>query len=172
MRPFHLIVACSENRVIGRDGRLPWKIEEDRKHFEDHTAGQVLVMGRVCFEGWRGAVENGRKTIVVTEHEASLPRPPAGVAPTLAEALEQARGMPGEIYLCGGQRLYGEGLNHPAADRLYLTLIHAQVAGDRTFPDWRQAFPIEVERRESREGPWRFTFLTLARRPIPSATLP
>lgn len=172
MRPFHLIVACSENRVIGRNGRLPWSIEADRRFFEERTAGQILIMGRVCFETWPSAVREGRRTIVVSERGARLPRAPAAVAHSLAEALAAAATLAGEIYLCGGQRLYEEGLAHPDADRLYLTLIHAQVAGDRTFPDWKSRFPVELARRDGEEGPWRFTFLTLARRTVLSAPLP
>src|SRR3954463_7303447 len=51
----HLIVACAENRVIGRDGKLPWHIPEDLKFFHDETAGQICVLGRVCFETWPAA---------------------------------------------------------------------------------------------------------------------
>ena len=48
----NLIVACAENRVIGRDRRLPWRIPEDLQFFHDQTAGQTVVLGRVCFETW------------------------------------------------------------------------------------------------------------------------
>ncbi|MDB6126679.1 MAG: dihydrofolate reductase region, partial [Verrucomicrobia bacterium] len=47
MKLLHLQVACSENRVIGREGRLPWRIPEDYQFFQDQTAGQIVVLGRI-----------------------------------------------------------------------------------------------------------------------------
>ena len=59
-KPLHVIVACSENRVIGRDGRLPWKIPEDFAFLQTKTAGQIVILGRICFQTWPGAVGQGR----------------------------------------------------------------------------------------------------------------
>ena len=71
--------------------------------------------------------------------------------------------LPGEIYVCGGERIYAEAIDLPQAERLYLTLIHANVPGDRHFPDWRSIFPHEIERRKSSGAGWNYTFLTLGR---------
>lgn len=162
MRPFSIIVSCSENRVIGRDGRLPWRIPEDRRFFEERTAGQVVVMGRLCFEAWPGASRDGRRPVVVTRHPAA-PGADALTAPDFPSALLAAQGLPGAIFVCGGQRIYEEAIGRPEAERLYLTLVHAEVSGDRSFPDWRQAFPRELSRRDGADARWRYSFLTLAR---------
>jgi dihydrofolate reductase len=161
MRPFNLIVSCSENRVIGRNGRLPWSIPEDRRFFETMTAGQTVVLGRICFQTWPGASRDGRRAVVITR-DAGLAGPSVQTAPSLAEALTLAQSLPGEIYICGGERIYLEAMSRPEAARLYLTLIHAEVSGDRFFPDWRLRFPREIERREGADAAWRYTFLTLA----------
>ena len=155
-KPINIIVACSENRVIGRDGRLPWSIPEDTAYFQAQTRGHTVIMGRHSFDEWPSAGK-GRDVVVVT-HESL-----EGVtcAPTLGEAIARAQTLRGDIYLCGGQRVYEEGLAH--ADRLYLTLVHAEVPGDRFFPEWRDEFPREVSRRESRDAKWRYTFLVLER---------
>src|SRR5581483_3697904 len=105
----HLIVACAENRVIGRDGRLPWKIPEDLKFFHDATAGQVCVLGRICFETWPGATRDGRQPIVVT-HRPKLDGKSVPVAGSLPDALALAETLPGEIYICGGEQIYAETL--------------------------------------------------------------
>src|SRR3954463_7221779 len=100
----HLIVACSENRVIGRDGKLPWRIPEDLKYFHDETAGRTCVLGRICFETWPAAAKDGRRPVVVTRNKA-LERPGVRVAGSVDEALAIAETLPGDIFVCGGERI-------------------------------------------------------------------
>ncbi len=155
----HLIVACSENRVIGRRGGLPWSIPEDTAFFQEKTLGQTVIMGARSFGEWPSCVR-GRDVVVVTHAAASLP---AAIHPatSLPEAIAKAQTLRGDVYLCGGQRIYEEGL--PLADMLHLTLVHTEIAdGDTFFPDWRIHFAQEIARRESRDARWRYTFLTLA----------
>ena len=163
-RPFHLIVSCSENGVIGRDRKLPWSIPEDQKFFQQQTAGQVVVMGRVCFETWPRATLDGRKSVLVSRQPWEEPaRMPERTAPSFPAALEDASKLPGEIYICGGERIYREAIVHPDADLLYLTLVHVNIPGDTFFPNWKELFPREVTRRESADTNYRYTFLTLGR---------
>ncbi len=65
-KPLTLIVACAENRVIGRDGRLPFDIPEDKAWFHEKTAGQTVVLGRICFETWPKVLADGRQPVVIT----------------------------------------------------------------------------------------------------------
>ena len=163
----HLIVACAENRVIGRAGKLPWHIPEDLKFFHDETAGQICVLGRVCYETWPRVRLDGRRPVVL----ASKPLAPAPeateaepiVAHSLSEALEIAEGLPGEIFICGGERIYAETLGLSRPMRLHLTLIHAEIPGDTHLPEWRHLAWRERERRESSDTNYRYTFLTLDR---------
>lgn len=163
-KPLNVIVACAENRVIGRDGRQPWRLPKDAAFFHAQTAGQIVVLGRICFETWPAATRDGRRPVVVTSRQ-ELARPGVAVAPSLPAALELAERLPGEIYICGGQRIYEETLALPPARplRLYLTLIHAEIPGDRFFPDWRHQTWTESSRRESADRNFRYTFLTLDR---------
>ncbi len=159
-RRLNLIVSCAENRVIGRNGRLPWRIAEDWLFFQRQTAGRVVVLGRICFDTWPGADRDGRTPVVVS----GLPpasRPVARRAPSLPEAVALAEALPGEAYVCGGQRIYEEALALPRPLRLYLTLVHAEVPGDRFFPDWRRLPWREIGRREGADAAFRYTFLTL-----------
>ncbi len=164
----HVIVACAENRVIGRDGRQPWRIPEDAKFFSGQTAGQIVVLGRICFETWPRAAEDGRRPVVITRNRA-LERPGVRVAGSLGEALAIAESLPGEIYVCGGQRIYEEALALPGPLRLHLTLVHAEIPGDRYFPDWRNLAWRELTRSESSDENYRYSFLTLERL-VPSGT--
>lgn len=158
----HLIVACSENRVIGRDGRLPWRIPEDLKYFHDETAGQIVVLGRVCFETWPRAALDGRRPVVITRNRA-LTREGVRVAASLSEALALAETLPGEIMICGGERIYAEALLLDRPTRLHLTLVHAEVPGDTLMPEWRHLAWREISRRESADANFRYTFFELER---------
>ncbi len=156
----HLIVACAENRVIGRDRRLPWRIPEDLKYFHEETAGQIVVLGRVCFETWPRATLDGRHAVVVTRNRG-LARDGVWVAASLDEALAIAETLPGEIFVCGGARIYEETLVLPRPVRLHLTLVHAEVPGDTFMPEWRHLAWHEVSRRESADANFRYTFSVL-----------
>lgn len=162
MKLLHLQVACSENRVIGRDGRLPWHIPEDKKFYHDQTAGQIVVLGRVCFETWPRVTLDGRTPVVLTS-QAALARPGVQVARTLAAALAVAEQLPGEIHICGGQRIYEETLALDRPMRLHLTLVHAEIEGDTYFPEWRHLAWRELDRRNSSDANYRYTFFTLDR---------
>src|SRR6478735_2821790 len=157
-KPIQLIVACAENRVIGRAGRLPFDIPEDKEWFHDRTANQVVVLGRICFETWPRVQLDGRKPVVITSNKA-LASATVRVASSVAEALAIAQELPGEIMVCGGQRSYEETL--PLADRLLLTLVHAPVEGDTYFPEWRQLGWKETWRRDGADANFRYTFSIL-----------
>lgn len=161
-RAFNLIVACSENRVIGRNGQLPWRIPEDWQHFRKQTSGSTVVLGRISFESWRSVLENDRTAIVLTRNRA-LARDRVQVACSLTEALSLAETLPPEIYVCGGQRIFEEAILRPEAQRLYLTEIHAQIEGDRSFPEWRGIFTKVISLRESADQNYRYSFSVLER---------
>lgn len=156
----NLIVACAENRVIGRGGRLPWRIPEDFAFFERTTAGQICVLGRICYEAWPRATHDGRRPIVITRN-GSLANERVRVAASLADALALAETLPGEIFICGGERIYAEALALDRPMRLHLTLVHAAVEGDTFMPEWSHLAWREVARRESSDATFRYTFLTL-----------
>ena len=131
-----LIVAAAENGVIGRAGRLPWRMPSDLKIFRRLTLGKPIVMGRKTFESI-GKPLDGRDNIVVTR-DAAFRHPGVEVAPSLdaalslAEQLARRRGVH-EISVIGGAEIYRAA--YLRADRIYLTRIHARPDGDATFAD-------------------------------------
>lgn len=159
-KPLNLIVACAENLVIGRAGRLPFDIPEDKAWFHAKTAGQTVVLGRICFETWPGVLADGRQPVVITRNKA-LASDRVRVAANVTDALAIAQTLPGEIMVCGGQRIYEETL--PLADRLLLTLVHTEVPGDTFFPEWRHLMWREAWKREGRDANYRYTFSILER---------
>jgi len=161
-KPLNLIVACAENRVIGRRGKLPWRIPEDLAFFHAETAGQICVLGRICFQSWPRATLDGRRPIVLTR-DRTLATGRVRVAGSLSEALALAEPLPGEIMICGGEQIYAETLALHRPMRLRLTLIHAEIDGDTHFPEWRHLAWREIARRESADAHYRYTFHTLER---------
>jgi dihydrofolate reductase len=163
----HLVAACAENRVIGRDGKLPWHIPEDIAHFKRLTARNVCIMGRVCFDTWPDARRDGRQAIVLTNHPLPAETPPGERPPLAAHSLEHALALAdtvmGEVYVCGGQQIFADTLALRLPMRLHLTLIHAEIPGDRFFPEWRTLAWREIERRDSADANYRYTFYTLDR---------
>lgn len=159
-----LIVAAAENRVIGRAGRLPWHLPEDLDFFHATTAGQICVLGRICYETWPQARSDGRRPVVLTRR-AALADDIVRVVPDVRAALAAAENLPGRLLICGGQRIYEECLALAIAKarpvRLHLTLVHAEVAGDVYFPEWRHLPWRELSRREGSDRQHRCTFLTL-----------
>jgi|GEM_PF-232679 len=128
--PDSLIVALSENRVIGRDGRLPWHLRADLQRFKRLTMGHTIVMGRKTFESI-GRPLPGRNSIVLTRQEGYAPSG-VRVAPSLEAVAELAAGD-SQVFFIGGGEVYRQVL--PQIGRIYLTLVHAQVAGDAHFPE-------------------------------------
>ncbi|HWA25927.1 MAG TPA: dihydrofolate reductase [Lacunisphaera sp.] len=159
-KPIQLIVACAENRIIGRNGRLPFDIPEDKKWFHDQTANQTVVLGRICYETWPRVTLDGRQPVVITSHHA-LAKPGVRIAANVPDALAVAQTLPGAVMICGGQRIYEETL--PLADRILLTLVHAEIDGDTWFPEWRHLTWRETWHRESADANYRYTFSILER---------
>lgn len=133
-----LVAAMARNRVIGRENRLPWHLPEDLKRFRQLTMGAPVIMGRKTYQSI-GRPLPGRRNIIVTRQD-DLAFEGCETVHSLGEALQIARDA-AEAFVVGGAELYRLAL--PRADRLYLTLIEAEYAGDAYFPDldlgaWRE----------------------------------
>ena len=157
-----MIAALARNRVIGRDGGLPWRLPRDSAHFRRTTMGKPVIMGRRTFESMRDTLD-GRRNIVVTS-DPGFSAPGVEVARSLGDALELTADAE-ERLLIGGAAIYDAGL--ALADRLYLTFVHAKVEGDVLFPEFDEKDWVEVERTEyAVDGRHEFAFsiVTLDRR--------
>ncbi len=155
-----LVAAVAENGVIGSGNRLPWHLPADLKHFKALTMGKPILMGRRTFESI-GRPLPGRRNLVLTR-DATFVSP--GVE--RVESLEAARRAVGaaELMVIGGAQLYALAL--PQADRIYLTRVHAAIAGDTRFPacEWSQWREVQVRRHPADDGNAHdMTFLTLER---------
>jgi dihydrofolate reductase len=158
-----LVAAVARNGVIGSDGGLPWHLPADLKHFKAVTLGHPMIMGRRTFESI-GRVLPGRRTIVVTRDPAWSAPPGVTVARSVDEAIEVAATGPepetGDraIMVVGGGEIYRQTLHR--ADRLEITHVEADVAGDTSFPTIDPAL-WRVSSREDADG---YAFVSYVRR--------
>ena len=135
-----MIAAVAAGGVIGKGGKIPWDLPEDRRMFKEITMGGTLIVGRKTYEEIGGPLP-GRNMIVVSSHGDELlkglkeSRPDFKGTIRIAKDLKQAMRMAGdeETFLCGGERIYAEGLKY--ASVLYLTKVELSVEGDAFFPE-------------------------------------
>lgn len=155
-----LVVARARNGVIGRNGTLPWHLPEDLKRFKRLTLGTAMVMGRKTFDSLPGLLPK-RRHIVITR-DRGWQAEGADVAYSLPEAFELAQ--PDEVSVIGGAEIFGLAL--PFAERVELTEVLEDVAGDTIMPDprdsgyWRETYRQEHRTEEDRPP---FAFVTLER---------
>jgi dihydrofolate reductase len=138
-----LIAAMARNGVIGKDNRLPWHLPEDLKRFKRLTMGHHIIMGRKTYESI-GKLLPGRTSVIVTRRRDYL-LPGAIIAHSLEEAIELCANDD-EIFVIGGAEIYRAALD--LADRLLITQIDREIAGDANFPpvDWSRWQEVERQR--------------------------
>jgi dihydrofolate reductase len=158
-----LIWAMDENRLIGVENRLPWKLPADMNWFRRHSLGKPIIMGRKTFDSFGGRPLPERTNIVVTR-DKDYRAEGAVVVYSIEEAL-QAAGDAEEVMIIGGASFYEQLL--PRADRLYITVVHGEFEGDAWFPDFDMSEWQEFAREEhavDEKNEYACTFLCLERK--------
>ncbi len=135
-----LIVAMARNRVIGRDNHLPWRLPADLQFFKRTTLGKPVIMGRKTWESIGRPLP--QRTNIVMTTRSDYRATGCCVTHSLEEALAAAPAE--EIMVIGGASVFAQTLQR--ADRIYLTLVDADIAGDTWFPDLNPAEWREIER--------------------------
>lgn len=155
------VVAFDRDRIIGRDGGLPWRLPDDMRRVRELTLGKPLIMGRRTYESIGRPLP--RRTNIVLTRDASFRAEGVLVAHTPEEALALARDAP-EVIVFGGADVFRHFL--PMADRIYLTEVDAAVPGDTRFPaldpaEWRET--ERVRHPADERHAYAFDFVTLER---------
>ena len=158
-----IIVAASENNVIGDGNDMIWHLSADLKRFKAITSGHTVLMGRKTYESIGRALPK-RRNIVVTRN-ADYVAPRCDMFQSIDLAIESARQMGEDIlFVIGGGELYH--LLWDRADLLYLTRVHANAEASITIPDVLDSDWIEVQRElvpEQEETP-AYSFINYIRR--------
>lgn len=166
--PIVLIAAIADNGVIGDDNRLIWRLKTDLRRFRGLTLGRPVLMGRKTFLSI-GKPLPGRETIVLTRDRA-FRADGVHVVHSLEEGLAEGQRLGAasgadSVVVAGGGDIYAQAL--PIADRLELTLVHADPAGDAVFPEWSRAAFDNIGREDhpaDADNEHAFTFATYRRR--------
>lgn len=146
MKNISLIVAVTENMVIGKDNKLAWHLPDDMNYFSNMTRGHSIIMGRKNWESIPNKYRPlpDRKNIVVTRNE-KFQDDGATVVNSIEEAIEEARSSEDEeIFIIGGGEIYKLGFKY--VDKLYITEIFAEVDGNTYFPEWDKKKWKEISR--------------------------
>jgi len=131
------VVAMASNRVIGKDGQLPWHLPEDLKLFKKLTTGHPILMGRKTYESIGRPLPKRRNIVLSKTWKA-----PEGVDVEVIQDLDDlaALGLGGDVFLIGGAQVYAALL--PRCDEVYLSYIHEPYEGDTYFPPFEDQFEL------------------------------
>jgi dihydrofolate reductase len=154
-------VAYAANRVIGKDGKIPWHLPDDLKRFRKLTMGHHIIMGRRTWESI-GRLLPGRKHIIISR-KSGYRVPGAKVVASLDAALSAAS-ADNDIFIIGGGETYASAFH--LADQILATEIDREYEGDTYFPEPEKGIWRETS-REKHEDPLsglRYSFVTLERR--------
>ena len=135
---FSAIAAMASNRVIGRDGQLPWHIPEDLKFFKKLTSGHPIIMGRTSIDSIGRPLPKRRNIVLSTQMDD---RDGVEVVRSVSDLRTLLGDQAGEVFVIGGSKVYEELL--PQCSSLYLTLINAEYEGDAVFPPFEDQFILE-----------------------------
>jgi dihydrofolate reductase len=132
-----IIVAYANNRVIGKNGKIPWHIPNDSQHFKRITSGYTIVMGRKTFESIGHPLPHRRNIVLTSSTTFAFPN--VEVVHSMDDVL--AISNVDNVFIIGGEKVYQQFLD--VAERLYITEIAFEVEGDTFFPEWdRQSFTL------------------------------
>ncbi len=149
----------ARNRVIGRDNGIPWHLPNELQQFKRITMGHHIVMGRRTWESIHRLLP-GRTTVIVTR-QSGYAAPGAIVVPSLDAAIAACGDDP-DIFVIGGAQLYHAAL--PVTDRIYLTVVDAEIDGDTRMPAfdmtrWRETESQSFAPDERHAHPYRISLL-------------
>jgi dihydrofolate reductase len=159
-----VIVAAAEGGVIGKDGKMPWRLPAESAYFKVTTLGHPVITGRKNYEAMGRPLPDRLNIVVTRQTDFEVPD---GVV--VVHSMQDALVLPQvkqakEVFVIGGQQIYEQAM--PLADKLYLTDVHAKIDGDTFFvydpAAWREVWsehhPADAENK------YDFTLRRLVRR--------
>lgn len=138
-----IIVAITENSVIGKDNSLIYKIEKDLKRFKEITQNHTIVMGRKTFESLPFVLPNRKHIVLTTNKDFKFIHKDVEIIHSIKDVITLYENSPEEVFVIGGEEIYN--LLLPYSKKLYLTKIHSIAHGDAYFPsinyeDWKLSY--------------------------------
>lgn len=145
----HLIVAHGDNRVIGKDGWMPWHLPEDLKVFKEKTLNHDIVMGRTTFEVMKKPLPKRHTYVVTNNKEYSYDHESVTIVNDFDALLASYKESDKDVYICGGAQIYAYAL--PYVDDMWISLVDEHFEGDTFFPSYSLDDFI-IETKEKKKG--------------------
>lgn len=158
-----IVAAMAENGVIGKDNQLPWHLPADLQHFKKLTLGCAVIMGRKTFMSLPRPLPDRLNIIVSRNSDYKVEQCPVVTSLAAAIRLAEEKALPAMII--GGGEIFSQALEF--VDELYLTLVHAKIAGDITFPLIDYDLWQEVDREDHQadeKNPYAYSFIQYQRK--------
>ncbi len=158
-----MIAAMDKNRVIGLGNEMPWHLPDDLRFFKAKTLGKTIIMGRKTFESIGSKTLPKRRNLVISRNRDFIAKD-AEVFSSVEAALKACQAEE-EVVIIGGGQLYKQALSQ--ANKLYVTLIDTEIAGDTEFPQWQKEEWKVIETLEHElddKHAFAFKFVTLVRK--------
>lgn len=155
-----IVVAISENHVIGKDNKLLWYLPNDLKHFKNITTGHTVIMGRKTYDSV-GKPLPKRRNIIITRQNITIEG--CEVVSSIEAALALCANEE-EVFIVGGAEIYKQSLH--LTDRIYLTIVHKEFEGDSFFPEiakneWKEIYREDYQPDE--KNSLSYSFITYER---------
>ena len=156
-----IIVAISENNIIGKDNSLIWHLPADMKFFKDKTTGHCIITGRKNYESIPAKfrpLPNRTNIIIICQKDYEAPG--AIVLSSIEEAIEKAKQITDEeVFIIGGGEIFVQSMH--LADKLYVTKIHHSFDGDIFFPEinstiWKETKHADFKKDEKNKYDYSF----------------
>ena len=159
MAKISLIAAIGENKALGRNNKLIYRIPEDLKRFKEITSGHPIIMGRKTFESIGRPLPN-RTNIIVTRDKDFI-ADGCEVVHSIEEGIKVAvKVEKSEVFIIGGGQIYEQSIR--LADKLYLTIVEGEPEADTYFPDYAE-FKKVVTKESHKSSGLKYKFLELER---------
>lgn len=155
-----IVVAIAENHAIGKDNKLLWHLPNDLKHFKEITSGHTVIMGRKTYDSVGRPLPN-RRNIIITRQPIEIEG--CEVVNSVEAALALCAGTP-EVFIVGGAEIYKQVMH--LTDKIFLTIVHANIEGDTYFPEIEPAIWKETQRQDheaNEKNALPYSFITLER---------
>ena len=153
-----IVVATSQNNVIGKDNKLLWHLPADLKHLKEITTGHTVIMGRKTYDSVGKPLPN-RRNVIITRKNATIDG--CEVVHNVEDAFAICR-TEAEVFILGGAEIYRQAMH--LCDRIYLTIVHKDFDGDSFFPvidkeEWKEVSREDHQPDEKNKLP--YSFITL-----------
>ncbi|MDF9823893.1 dihydrofolate reductase [Breznakia sp. PF5-3] len=144
-----LVVAMGDNRVIGKDGWMPWNLPEDLKTFRSITLNHDIVMGKTTFINMKKPLPKRHTYVVTRNKEYAYDHEDVSIVHDFDKLLKAYQEKEATLYVCGGAKVYEYAL--PYVDEMWISLVDDHYEGDTFFPAFDEQDFIVVT-KEKKEG--------------------